>query len=258
MGIGDFTAQAEAYHRSRPNYPPALLDALATRLELRPGDAVADIGAGTGIFTRQLAERDYRVSAVEPNQAMRAFAEPHPNVTWHDGTFEASGLAPRSQRWAVAAQAFHWARPAEALAEMARILAPERAFTVVFNDRDPSASPLMAFVKDALAREVPGFDEAYRDRDWVRELGGGGWFGAVEQLEVRHVVPMSRERFFGLWRSHNRLNNIAGEARVERLLGVFARYLDERDEAVVPVAYRCRAWTAWRLPRDAGTGMSSP
>src|SRR5436309_2388930 len=69
--LGDFTAQAQAYRRARPTYPPSLVAAVAACVGARAGDRVADIGAGTGIFTEQLAGLGFRVSAIEPNAAMR-------------------------------------------------------------------------------------------------------------------------------------------------------------------------------------------
>src|SRR5690242_15455013 len=112
---GDFTHQASAYGRARPSYPVSLLDRLMARAGVRPGDRVADIGAGTGLFTQLLAERGLTVTAVEPNQAMRAEAPAMPGVTWIDGTFEQTNLPAASQAWVSAAQAYHWAKPEQAL-----------------------------------------------------------------------------------------------------------------------------------------------
>lgn len=257
MAIGDFTDQAEAYHRSRPTYPAAMLDDLQARLSLGPGDAVADIGAGTGILTGLLAARGYAVSAIEPNAAMRAHATADDRVDWIDGTFEATGLADASQDWCVAAQAFHWADPPRALPELARVLKAGRALTVLFNDRDHTQSELMTNVWGVIRRVVPEFDEAYRDRDWGHELCAGGFFGDVWYHEVPHVVVMSRARFLELWRGHNRLNNIAGPERFEALFSEIAGYLDDGAHDEVPVAYRARAWTAWRLPRRPETDIST-
>jgi cyclopropane fatty-acyl-phospholipid synthase-like methyltransferase len=66
-----FQNRAAAYADSRPNYPVALLDHVFARLALGPGAEVADIGSGTGIFTRALLERGLRVAAVEPSDNMR-------------------------------------------------------------------------------------------------------------------------------------------------------------------------------------------
>ena len=133
---GDFTAQAEAYARARPGYPAEIVDRVVAAAGVRPGDAVADLGAGTGLFTALLAARGLRVTAVEPNAAMRARAPVIAGVDWVDGSFEAAGLPAASQRWVVAAQAFHWADPQRALPELHRVLGARGAFTVLWNDRD--------------------------------------------------------------------------------------------------------------------------
>src|SRR4051812_40577488 len=110
MTLGNFSAQAEAYQRARPTYPESLLDELIADAQVSAGDAVADFGAGTGIFTRMLVQCGFAVTAIEPNDEMRMRAAV-PEATWINGTFEASTVETESQHWAVASQAFHWAYP---------------------------------------------------------------------------------------------------------------------------------------------------
>ena len=247
MTRGDFTAQASAYGRARPGYPAAIVDGLVAVAGVSAGDAVADIGAGTGLFTALLVERGMRVTAVEPNVAMRTQAPSIAGVEWIDGSFEATGLAAASQRWAVAAQAFHWADPPRALPEMHRVIAPGGSFSVLWNDRDVGRSELLARTREIIETVVPGFDEGYRSRDWSAVLVEGGWFERPERFEVRHEVPMSRERFLDLWRSHNVLASSAGPEGVAHVLREVAPLLPESGE--VPIPYVCRAWTARRLDR---------
>ena len=68
MKHGDFTNLASRYARYRPGYSPFVLDVFAG---LKRGGLCADVGAGTGICSRLLAERGLHVVAVEPNDAMR-------------------------------------------------------------------------------------------------------------------------------------------------------------------------------------------
>ena len=58
MTLGDFSEQAAAYERARPGYPEVLLAVLVEEAAIRPGDAVVEFGAGTGIFTRMLVLDD--------------------------------------------------------------------------------------------------------------------------------------------------------------------------------------------------------
>ncbi|MFV8753874.1 class I SAM-dependent methyltransferase [Nannocystaceae bacterium ST9] len=242
---GDFSEQAEVYARARPGYPAAMLDRLLSRAHVGPGDRVAEFGAGTGLFTRELVERGLEVIAIEPSVAMRDQAGELPGVRWQIGSFEAHELPAGELGWIVAAQAFHWADPARALPKLHRALARQGCFTALWNDRDVPGSPLLEYTFAAIDRRVPEFDEGYRKRDWTSVLTSTGDFDRVELDEIAHVVTMSHARFLDLWRSHNKLNVAAGPIAMASLLDELAAWLRDNAPDPVDVPYRCRAWTAW-------------
>src|SRR4051812_47679251 len=87
-----FSNRVEDYVRYRPDYPAEAIARLVLELRLAPGGRVADVGSGTGIFTRALLARGLEVFAVEPNREMRATAEAalgdNPRFHSVDGTAE--------------------------------------------------------------------------------------------------------------------------------------------------------------------------
>jgi SAM-dependent methyltransferase len=249
MTLGDFSEQAEAYARARPGYPAELLDALVLRVGAAAGDAVADLGAGTGLLTELLAARGFQVAAVEPNEAMRRQAKPLAGVRWIDGTFEATGLPAASQRWAVAAQAFHWADPPRALPEVRRILAPGGFFTVLWNNREHDRHPALLWTREAIQRHRPGFDDSYRSRDWGKTLTSSGDFADIAYAEVRHAVFMSAARYLDLWRSHNRLRTLSTPEQFAAFMRELTEYLAARGDEPIEVSYLCKAWTGMRKER---------
>ena len=93
--VGRFSDRAADYVRYRPSYPPAAIELILEGLGSPADLTVADIGAGTGISARLVADRGVRVIAVEPGDGMRSAAAPHDNVTWVAGLAEATGLERR-------------------------------------------------------------------------------------------------------------------------------------------------------------------
>lgn len=140
-----FTTRAEIYDAGRPTYPPAAIEALLAGLGDPATLVVADLGAGTGISTRALAERGARVLALEPNAAMRAKAQPHPLVRWIDGTAEATTLADGEVDVAAAFQAWHWFDHDAALRELGRIVRRRGRIGVLYYERDERDPFTVAF-----------------------------------------------------------------------------------------------------------------
>lgn len=89
-----FQKEAQSYASGRPEYPPEAQPWLQDTLGLQPGRTAMDVGAGTGKFTRLLAQTGARVVAVEPVAAMRArLVHDLPAVQAVEGTAQAIPLA---------------------------------------------------------------------------------------------------------------------------------------------------------------------
>ncbi len=137
-----FSDRVEAYTRFRPGYPPALVSALLEKTGLDADAVVADVGSGTGIFTRQLLDQGLRVNAVEPNANMRLAAEAvlsdYAKFNSIDASAEDTGLADNSIDLVTAAQAFHWFNNEATKAEFERILKPGGKLALIWNKRNVS------------------------------------------------------------------------------------------------------------------------
>jgi SAM-dependent methyltransferase len=135
MNTENFTGKAEAYAKGRPGYPQA---AIETILGLAPSDAIfADIGAGTGKFTVELAEHGYSVNAVEPNADMREqlaiTLAPFPNAKIVNGIAEATTLPDHSVDILTVAHALHWFNLDAFRAECRRVVRPEGLVIAIYN-----------------------------------------------------------------------------------------------------------------------------
>ncbi|HAA30836.1 MAG TPA: SAM-dependent methyltransferase [Cyanobacteria bacterium UBA8553] len=114
---------------------PRIVDSLVNLLQLEPGSSIADIGAGTGNYSRAIANRGYFLYAVEPSSVMREQASEHPQVQWITGYAENILLATSSVDAVISILAtHHFSNLEKAVREMNRIA---KTGAIVFLTFDP-------------------------------------------------------------------------------------------------------------------------
>ncbi|WP_228041225.1 class I SAM-dependent methyltransferase [Nodosilinea sp. LEGE 07088] len=128
-----FSDVATDYAEYRPSYPASAIDTMLEGFQQPSTLAAADIGAGTGIGSRLLAQRGIRVQAIEPNADMRSAAIPHQNIEWIAGSAEQLPLLTSSIDLVVSFQAFHWFEFGQSLREFQRILKPTGRLALLWN-----------------------------------------------------------------------------------------------------------------------------
>lgn len=250
---GDFTGLAANYAKYRPAYSPSVLRALLALLPKPPAaiDA-ADIGAGTGIWTRMLAPVVRHVSAVEPNDDMRTHGEcdcAGLRISYRRGSGENTGLATESVDLVTAASCFHWMALDPTLREFHRILRPGGRFTALWNARLIEGDPFHAEIEAKIAELAPGVTRVSSGASGItatltESLLGSGLFEDVVYLEGRHVETRTPAQYIGVWESVNDVRVQLGEER----WGAFMAFVKTRIAGMPHIAttYRTRAWSALR------------
>lgn len=143
-----FDGKGEIYAKARPSCAIELFDYMKNTLNIPQGSIFADIGSGTGIFTKQLLDRGHLVYAVEPNEDMRKKAEEklfeNKNFTSVCGTDSNTCLPDESVDFITVAQAFHWFDAEAFKKECKRILKSNGKVFIVYNSRDEDTAPTKA------------------------------------------------------------------------------------------------------------------
>lgn len=248
-GVG-YQRGAGAYERSRPSYPMRVLAELAEVLGLERGRTVVDLGAGTGKFTRLLALTGARVVAVEPVAAMRRqLAELLPGVHATDGTAERTGLAAGSVDAVVAAQAWHWFRQDEALAEVERVLRPGGGLALVWNTYDESV-PWVRDYQAVYFRRAPEGLPRHQDGAWRKALEARPGWSAVRESHVPNPHPTSREGVLErmLSSSHVAALDAEGQQAVRaEVEAVLERHPETRGQERIEIPYHTEVYWTHRL-----------
>ena len=189
-----FTSRAEDYAKYRPSYSDAVIDRIVTELDDASEVVAADIGAGTGISSRLLADRGIKVMAIEPNPAMRQAAKSHPLVEFHDGSAENTKLPNAAVDLITCFQAFHWFNPEPTLKEFARILKPKGKLAAIWNNRHKD---------DEFTREYSRLTQKASNNDselrygTERSLRHTDWFNPARHFVFSYRQALNLEALIG-------------------------------------------------------------
>lgn len=264
MSVGDewrwrgrlFDDDADLYDRMRPPYPDAMFDDLAALTGAGIDADVLEIGCGTGQATAGLADRGWRVTAVEPGVRLAEVAGRRLDgtgaVTIEVSPFETWDDAGRRFDLAVAASSWHWVDPSVGWRRIHAALRPGGWFAilgrvVVRRDGEPEVYAHTADLHEQFAPGVPEWGhppteaEAMAeptpwgpldvDRDGLFDAPAVRWYEVVQELDGEGFVDMLRTQ--SLYRQlpssqreplldaiADRIRTEMGDRAVRRYLGV--------------------------------------
>ena len=221
-----FSRKSEDYALFRPSYPEEAVQFLRSKCQ---GSHVADIGAGTGIFTKMLLKYFDTVTAVEPNGEMREkFRAFLPGVPCLAGSGEETGLPDESVDLITVAQAFHWLDEEKFKSESMRILRPGGKVAIVWNT---TLKNEFTTERDNICKKYcPRFRSGHAGKRTPEE--GDAflrfcYFKHVEFISFSNPFVMDRSAFEGNMRSRSYMPS--PEERIygtlmEQLRNVFEKY----------------------------------
>ena len=180
---------SDNYVKARPSYHPELLKRLKSRIST---GKIIDLGAGTGIFTKQLVEAGLNPIAIEPVPEMRnKLADQLPSTEVRDGTAENTGLESNSVDVVIAAQAFHWFNYSSALAEIKRILVSGGLLVCVWNVRDVNVDWVGAY--ESVLSEYEGSTPRHSSKEWRKAIDLDPSFQLVDEWSIPNPQASSSE-----------------------------------------------------------------
>jgi ubiquinone/menaquinone biosynthesis C-methylase UbiE len=251
MKHGDFTGLAQDYAKYRPGYSKEIAHIIISEQSQFEDFSAIDIGAGTGIWTKILAENEIKkLIAVEPNSDMISQGKMTvPEAKWIQASAEKTEIEANSAHLITMASSFHWTNFEIATREFHRILNPGGLFTALWNPRYLEASPLLMEIEDELRRIVPKLKRVSSGTSAFTEnlsqrLEDTGLFQNVVYLESKHVELQSPERYLGLWRSVNDIRVQAGQKRFDELLSWIEQKISGLEN--IEATYLTKAWIARR------------
>lgn len=193
-----FTGLAEAYTYGRPEYSLEFIEKLYDKYSFTTDSVIADIGSGTGKFSKQLLQKGSTVFGVEPNDSMRMAAEKefcgNFNFISVKGDAVHTNLKDNSVDFITTAQAFHWFDIDKFKIECARILKPGGKILLIWNVRDMD-SPVNRESYKVFEKYCPAFrgfsGGIRRDDERIERF----FDGKYQRISYSNPLYYDKERF---------------------------------------------------------------
>ena len=206
-----FTGLANGFQEFRPSYPEVLLAELKVYVEKHRNSIwpkhpiVYDIGAGTGILTRQLRSMlggQFGIRGVEPNQDMCEAARKNTptelDIDYIYGVAEHLPIADGKASVIVVGQAIHWFDRTQFYREVRRGLHVDGVLAIMQNDRAWDISALDDAYEQFLEATSAGYNRHYRDFPYLDELTAEEGFSEVTSHSVEWSREITEDQFLGL------------------------------------------------------------
>ncbi len=242
-----FGAVASTYQRYRPGPPSVSVDwYLPERV-----DHVVDLGAGTGALTRLVLDRADHVSAIEPDDRMRAvLAEELPNVEALKGSGERMPLSDHCADAVLASSSWHWMDVERTLLEVRRVLKPRGFLGALWSGPNPEGT-FVTQARELIVQNVSADEEmssflSDSNRPTSKlEIPPGVGFAQPERQTFTWLMALTADELVGLLATFAWVINLGDEER--QSLFVQARhllreFLGVEGEVTVDVDFRCDAW----------------
>jgi len=250
---GDFTHLADNYSKNRPGYSDTILSTLLYLTGKNFNQIkFLDIGAGTGIWTTQIAKKGCKVTAIEPNDNMRKYGIKNCSefdVEWKKGSAENTGISEELFDIVSMASSFHWTKFDFAVKEISRLLSPNGFFVCLWNTRMIEKNSLTLEIESYLNELVPDLKRVSSGKSefcehLTEKLSSCSYFSENMYMEGYHSEIMSQERYLGVWKSVNDVYVQAGPERFEKFLSFINQKIKDVD--FIEATYKTRAWVSWK------------
>lgn len=239
---------AGIYEDIRPSYPEKLVEDVIKKTDLKFGDRLLEIGAGTGKATVQFADKGFRIHAIELGEDMAEILKDkcthYPNVSVDVVPFEEWNY-PDNEKYHMiySAQAFHWIDKKVKYKKCHELL-KDNGYLVLFwynpcEDKLPATKEVEEKVHRIIENYVSNYssnngkperhahDGVSSNDERKAEIEASGLFSLVEKLEYTQEIRNNPSQYLKVIKSV--------PAFASKLDGLEDKIIDEMDNEIIEV-----------------------
>lgn len=205
MSWTHFERMAKEYASARPGYLEAIYEVLMAERVIGPGRQVLEVGAGSGLATRELVLLGSHVVALEPGENLASLLEQQvPCASVVRGRLEDVALPDAGFDSVVAATSLHWVDLSVGLPRLHATLRRGGSLAVfrnIFGD-DSVETEFRDRVRQIVApRWAQSGDPRAEARTTMAELAADDWFRPVRSERWQWAVELTTEQVTRLFRT---------------------------------------------------------
>jgi SAM-dependent methyltransferase len=247
-----FDMVAALYDGVRPTYPDQLFDDIMAGAALGPGDAMLEVGCGTGQATRGFARRGLKILTSDPGPDLIRVAKESlakfPDIEYATATFEALPVKPQTFRLLAAAQCWHWIDADMRFEKAAEALASGGTLAV-FGNVPVGLSDTMLAAFQRIYEEIAPGTWGLPPESWYLPDGpvaglfeASGYFSPVVHKGYPWRWRLNTSSYIDFLKTRSDLQLLTAEQR-EALLPAFAKAIDA-EGGTIEVRYEAHLYMA--------------
>jgi len=242
MNEDKFTEKSYIYDKYRPKYPSDLFKYLYSMEGFSEKSVIADVGAGTGIFSEPLLKRKSKVILVEPNYNMLQEAKRklyiYRNATFLECNAENIKVASHSLDFITVAQAFHWFNMEKFKSECKRLLKDRGKVLLTWNITDSSTN---------LSKDLTSLNNlyinnySYNNRDSENLDCYSKFFKIYNLFYYDNDLELTRDEFIGRCLSRSYSPNINDDIYNEYIAGLMDIFYKNSEHEKIIIKNKTRS-----------------
>lgn len=242
--VGPFELVADEYDTGRPSYPSGVYEALGDI----HGLSVLDVGAGTGIATRQLLDRGACVVAVDPGRTVLSRAISHtPGLPAVVGDGAALPVRDQASDLVCFAQAWHWLDEVSRLHEVHRVLRRGGRWAGWWSHARADEEAWFDEYWSVIEEACRGAHRDQRDIDWGSTIDDPAMFAVTGRVVIPWTRTISTDQWLTDQASHSYVAALDDTPRSE-LMSQLREIVEGRfPSETMSVPYETWLWTATKI-----------
>jgi len=217
-----FDSVSPEYTDARPAYDERLFDCIDSVGHVTSDSRILELGAGTGIATRQIAGRWHpHITAIEPGshliEAAQAGLAGSSDIRFLNTTFESYDAQGQKFDAVFSATSFHWLDPAIKYNKSAALLEDDGLLVVFWNyygKDDTAVDAHMQELYEKYGMSIPGADmhalQQKKMDDRRREIETNGYFHTAKEILLDKSVLYPAARYINLLKTFSDHSRVPG------------------------------------------------